>query len=164
MKPDWDKLGSKFADSEVVVIGDVDCTDKKGESLCGKYGVKGYPTIKYKLADDKSFKDYQGAREFGPLKDFTDKTFKMPCDVKTKKGCAPNEVEFIDKWAGKSAEEISTEKSSRDAELKALRKEKADAQAELRKKEKEWTKKEKLVTKSLGLLKSLEKAAKKGEL
>ena len=36
MKPDWDKLGGKFADSEVVVIADVDCTDKKGESLCGK--------------------------------------------------------------------------------------------------------------------------------
>merc|ERR1712224_231114 len=108
--------------------------------------------------------DYQGAREYGPLKEFTDKTWEKPCDVKTKKGCAPNEVEFIDKWAGKSAEEISTEKSSRDAELKALRKEKAYAQAELRKKEKEWTKKEKLITKSLSLLKSLEKAAKKGEL
>jgi len=164
MKPDWDKLGGKFADSEVVVIADVDCTDKKGESLCGKYGVKGYPTIKYKLADDKSFKDYQGAREFGPLKEFVEKTFKKPCDVKTKKGCAPNEVEFIEKWADKSAEEITTEKTSRDAELKALRKEKADAQAELRKKEKEWTKKEKLITKSLSLLKNLEKAAKKGEL
>jgi thioredoxin-like negative regulator of GroEL len=163
MKPDWDKLGDKYADSDSVTIADVDCTDKKGESLCGKYGVKGYPTVKYKLADEKSFKDYQGAREFGPLKDFVDKTFKKPCDIKTKKGCAPNEVEFIDKWADKSAEEVAEERANRDTELKQIRKEKADAQAELRKKEKEWTKKEKLISKSLSLLKGLEKQ-KKAEL
>jgi len=163
MKPDWDKLGAKFADSDVVVIGDVDCTDKKGESLCQKHGVQGYPTIKYKLPDDKSFKDYQGAREFGGLKDFVEKTFKKPCDVKTKKGCAPNEVEFIDKWNDKTMAELTEERTSRDAELKQIRKDKAEAQAELRKKEKEWSKKEKLISKSLNLLKNLEKA-KKAEL
>ena len=26
MKPDWDSLGSEYADSKKVVIGDVDCT------------------------------------------------------------------------------------------------------------------------------------------
>jgi len=163
MKPDWDKLSSKFADSDAVVIADVDCTDKKAESVCSKNGVRGYPTIKYMLAGDKAMKDYQGAREFAGLKDFVEKTFKKPCDVATKKGCAPNEVEFIDKWNGKTLEELTEEKNGREAELKQVRKDKSEAAAEAKKKEKELSKKEKLITKSLGLLKTLEKN-KKAEL
>jgi len=45
MKPDWDALGSEYADSKTVVIADVDCT-AAGKPLCEKYGVRGYPTIK----------------------------------------------------------------------------------------------------------------------
>jgi len=45
MKPDWDTLGAEFKDSTKVVIGDADCT-AGGKSLCDKFGVRGYPTIK----------------------------------------------------------------------------------------------------------------------
>ena len=37
--PDWDRLGSEYADSSVL-IGDVDCT-ADGESLCEQYEVRG---------------------------------------------------------------------------------------------------------------------------
>ena len=40
MKPDWDKLAEEFADSQKVVIADVDCT-ASGKALCEKYGVQG---------------------------------------------------------------------------------------------------------------------------
>ena len=47
MKPDWDRLGSEYADSSVL-IGDVDCT-ADGESLCERFDVRGckstYPII-----------------------------------------------------------------------------------------------------------------------
>merc|ERR1712032_1705338 len=46
MKPDWDSLGAEYKDSTKVVIADVDCT-AAGKPLCEKYGVRGYPTIKY---------------------------------------------------------------------------------------------------------------------
>lgn len=39
MKPDWDRLGSEYADSSVL-IGDVDCT-AEGESLCERFEVRG---------------------------------------------------------------------------------------------------------------------------
>ena len=39
MKPDWDRLGSEYADSSVL-IGDVDCT-AEGESMCEDFGVRG---------------------------------------------------------------------------------------------------------------------------
>ena len=45
IKPDWDALGDVYEDSKTVVIADVDCT-AAGKSLCEKFGVKGYPTIK----------------------------------------------------------------------------------------------------------------------
>jgi hypothetical protein len=67
MKPAWDQLGDEFADSTSVVIGDVDCTVE--EELCGKYGVEGYPTIKYFTgATDPTGDSYDGGREYDDLK------------------------------------------------------------------------------------------------
>ena len=45
MKPAWDALMEEWAESEVGLVADVDCT-AAGESLCQEHGVKGYPTIK----------------------------------------------------------------------------------------------------------------------
>jgi hypothetical protein len=51
MAPAWEQLGTEFSSSSSVLIGNVDCTVES--SLCGKYGVDGYPTVKYFLAGDK---------------------------------------------------------------------------------------------------------------
>ena len=45
MAPAWEKLGEEYALSESVLIGDVDCTQQK--DLCSRFGVRGYPTLKY---------------------------------------------------------------------------------------------------------------------
>jgi len=49
MKADWDKLAAKWntPDGSVLIV-DADCTGS-AQALCGKEGVKGYPTIKYYL-------------------------------------------------------------------------------------------------------------------
>jgi len=72
MKPAWDQLHTKYADSNVV-IGDVDCTVHRG--LCSEHGVRGYPTIKYFMAGEKEGKKYQGGRDVGALSSFVDSTF-----------------------------------------------------------------------------------------
>lgn len=171
MKPDWDKLGNDFKDSDAVTIADVDCTDKKSEQLCAREGVRGYPTIKYYLPGKKGGIDYSGAREYGPLKAFVQKTFKSSCDIATGKGCAANEKAFIEKWTGKEPAEIAEELTKRSDELKGVQKEKTTLQAELKTKIKELEKKEKLISKSVGLLKKMapgggktdKKKAKKGK-
>lgn len=62
MKPAWDQLGSEYADSTSVLIGDADCT-AGGKSLCEEFDVKGYPTIKYFTADTGAKGgDYNGGR------------------------------------------------------------------------------------------------------
>ncbi|ABO95825.1 predicted protein, partial [Ostreococcus lucimarinus CCE9901] len=66
LAPAWKQLGEAFADNEGVVIGDVDCT--KQESLCQKYGVQGYPTLKYFTGATSATGDaYQGGRDFEAL-------------------------------------------------------------------------------------------------
>ena len=63
MKPDWDKLGMEYKDSSSVLIGDADCTVE--QELCSKYGVRGYPTVKYFTAETgDQGKDYQGKWQF----------------------------------------------------------------------------------------------------
>ena len=65
MKPQWDQLGDAFADSKSVIIVDVDCTQDKNKDLCQKFGVRGYPTIKYFSGSTGPLgDDYQGGQLF----------------------------------------------------------------------------------------------------
>jgi len=161
MAADWNKLGKKYADSDAVVIVDVDCTADDAQSLCQRFDVKGYPTLKYFMAGDKKGKPYEQGRDFAALDNFVkSKLGSPPCNVSTKKGCAANEVEFIDKHAGKTAEELGAELQAKKDELKQVKDEKKEAEKEFKEKSKEWAKKEKLITKASQLLSQLHKQAK----
>lgn len=85
MKPDWDDLGEKYENSKKVLIGDVDCTGA-GEPLCKKYGVQGYPTLKYFNPPDTEGETYDGGRTLKELKKFA-KTLGPMCTVATWSTC-----------------------------------------------------------------------------
>jgi len=155
MKPDWDRL-AKAVDKSTVEVVDVDCT-AAGQSLCQKYGVKGYPTLKYKTGSSNSLKDYQGGRSYGDLKSFVDRTFKASCDVKTRKGCNPQEVRYLEKVEDKTIEELAEEKSTKTAALKELQAEKRAAEKEHKEAMKKIKKQEIALKKAVTLLKQLEK-------
>jgi len=73
MKPAWDQLAAAFEGSSTAIIGDVDCTSDKSKDLCSKYGVRGYPTIKYFTESTDPLGDsYDGGRDFDALKAFAD--------------------------------------------------------------------------------------------
>jgi len=108
MKPAWDQLGAEFADSTSVVIGDADCTES-AKSLCEEYEVKGYPTIKYFDGDNPKGADYNGGRDFAELKKFTEETLLVKCTIADPDGCSDKEKEFMEKWKGKSAEDIKAQ-------------------------------------------------------
>jgi len=100
MKPAWDQLGDEYASSSSVVIADVDCTVE--QDLCGKYDVKGYPTIKYFTADtDAKGADYSGGRDFDGLKKFVSETLEVKCLLEDDTGCSDKEKEFMGKWKAK---------------------------------------------------------------
>ena len=96
LEPEWAKLthGS-------VVIAEVDCTVEK--TTCSKYGVKGFPTIKY--GDPSDFQDYKGGRDFESL-DKHLQSLGPPCDVTTLEHCSEQQTDAIDKYKTKSVEEL----------------------------------------------------------
>jgi len=131
LKPDWDKLGDLYnkPDSKAL-IADVDCTADAGKALCEKYGVEGYPTIKY---FDRSTSDlgekYEDARDYNALKKFVKKMSKDPCVLETQANCNKKEKAFIDELASWEPAKITEELAgfrSQLAEAKAKEKELSD--------------------------------------
>jgi len=104
MKPAWDQLGDDFADSTTVLIGDVDCTVE--ESLCGKYGVEGYPTIKYFTASTDPMGDsYEGGREYDDLKAFADENLGPSCSNDNLDLCDDEQKAILEKYNAMTADE-----------------------------------------------------------
>lgn len=155
MEGDWNKLGQAFASNDVVQIVDCDCTaDCQG--TCGRVGVKGYPTIKYFTSSTgKGGADYQQGRDYGSLKAFADRTLNKGCNPKTGAGCLPNEKAYIEKVKAFTKEEHAAETTTKTDALKALKKEKKEAEDEWKAKEKAFKKKEKLLTMATNILKAV---------
>jgi len=117
MKPDWDSLGSTYADSKTVLIGDVDCT-AAGKPLCDKYGVRGYPTIKYFNPPDEEGEDYKGGRDLPALKKFVETELGPGCSADTKENCSPEQLTELTKYMEMDAAERASKLESMKAELK----------------------------------------------
>jgi len=113
MKPDWDSLGSTYADSKTVVIGDVDCT-AGGKPLCDKFGVRGYPTIKYFNPPDEEGEDYKGGRDLPALKKFVETELGPGCSADTIENCSEEQKKDLETYIAMPADE-------REAKLTALK-------------------------------------------
>lgn len=94
MKPDWDKLGDKFKDSDVI-IGDVDCTTDAGKPLCSKFGVKGYPTIKT-FGSNPMGEDYKGGRKYDDLEKHVTENMGPSCGPDNKDKCSADELKELE--------------------------------------------------------------------
>lgn len=73
MKPDWDKLMNDFADKPGALVADVNC-EAAGRSLCDRYNVRGYPTIRYGNPD--KMQEYHGDRTYDDMFYFAEKNLK----------------------------------------------------------------------------------------
>jgi len=65
LAPTWEKLANIYKNEEDVVVANIDA-DKYGD-VGGRFGVSGFPTIKFFPKDNKEGVAYEGARE---LSDF----------------------------------------------------------------------------------------------
>lgn len=108
MKPAWDQLGEEYAASSSVLIGDVDCTVH--QELCGKHGVRGYPTIKYYTGETgKEGASYSGGRDIDALKSFVSDTLEVKCLVADPTGCTDKENKYIAKFQAKSQDDVTAQ-------------------------------------------------------
>lgn len=68
IKPAWEKLAALFADEPGVNIVSVDADANKG--LAERFGVEGFPTLKYLPPGGGAPEDYSGGRELSDLVSF----------------------------------------------------------------------------------------------
>jgi len=95
MKPDWDKLGDKFAGSDDILIADVDCTTDDGKPVCSKYGVRGYPTIRT-FGSNPMGEDYKGGRKYADLLKHVEDNMGPSCGPANKDKCSAEELKELE--------------------------------------------------------------------
>jgi hypothetical protein len=117
MKPDWDSLASSFEGSKTVVIADVDCT-AGGKPLCDKYGVRGYPTIKYFNPPDEEGEDYKGGRDLAALKKFAETELGPGCSIDTKDNCSAEQLKELQTYVDMDPAERASKLETMKTELK----------------------------------------------
>lgn len=118
MKPAWDQLAKAFADSKTAVIVDVDCTKDDSKDLCSKYGVRGYPTIKYFTDSTDPMGDkYEGGRDFDSLKAFADENLGPSCSYNNLDLCDDEQKAEIEAVAAMSDSEREEKLKELDAKI-----------------------------------------------
>mmetsp|Transcript_116733 Transcript_116733/g.164087 ORF Transcript_116733/g.164087 Transcript_116733/m.164087 type:complete len:128 (-) Transcript_116733:97-480(-) len=93
----------EFNGSPGSLVADVDCTTE-GQSLCTKFGIQGYPTIKYGEPGD--LKDYQGGRDFDTLKKFAEENLGPTCGPANMDLCSPEMKKKIEGYLAMSADRL----------------------------------------------------------
>jgi hypothetical protein len=135
MKPAWDQLSGDFADSTAVAIIDVDCTSDDSKDLCSKYGVKGYPTIKYFTSSTDPLGDkYEGGRTYDDLKKFADENLGPSCSPAELDLCNDEQKAEIEKFQAIPIEELKATVAERTAAAEAAEKTFKDEVAKLQSK------------------------------
>lgn len=117
MKPAWDKLGDEYKGSKTVIIADVDCT--KEQDLCQKYGVQGYPTIKYFTGATSAQGDaYNGGRDYDALSKWAKENLGPTCGAENIDLCSDEQKATIKETQALSAGDLDKQIESMEAELK----------------------------------------------
>lgn len=91
LAPDYELLSQSFSSSKAVNIAKVDGDEHK--DLSSKYGISGFPTIKWFDGKSKDPEDYKGGRDLESFQSFiTEKTGVRP----KKEAKMPSQVEMLD--------------------------------------------------------------------
>ncbi|KAF8910667.1 protein disulfide isomerase [Gymnopilus junonius] len=62
LKPEYEKVASTFKPESKCVVANIDADDKKNSKIAQKYGITGFPTVKFFSKDKKEPEDYEGGR------------------------------------------------------------------------------------------------------
>lgn len=135
MKPTWDQLMTEFNTGpdgvKKSLIADVDCT-AGGKSLCEKFNVRGYPTIKY--GDPKDLKDYDGGRDYESLKKFADENLGPACGPDNLDLCDADAKAMIAKFQKSDLDELDLKIDEAETKIEKIRNQSAARLAKHKKK------------------------------
>lgn len=132
MKPAWDQLAKEFDGNPNVAIVDVDCTSDKSKDLCSKYGVRGYPTIKYFTDSTDPMGDaYEGGRTFDDMKKFADENLGPSCGPDNLDLCDDEAKAEIAKYQAMDIDDLKAQIKEADDAVSAAEKNFKDEVAKL---------------------------------
>lgn len=109
-----------YADSNTILIADVDCTTDPGKRLCTAHGVRGYPTIKW--GDPANLQVYKSGRDFDSLKSFADENLKPLCSPFNLDICTDDQKKEIKKYEDMSADDLDKAMSEAKSQLASAEK------------------------------------------
>lgn len=119
MKPAWDQLADKYTDHKSILVADVDCTVEK--ELCSKFGVKGYPTIKYFTSTTAATGDaYEGGRDYASLEKFADENLGPSCGPGLEELCSEEQLVMLKEAQGLSEEDLKAAIAEKQAEMEGF--------------------------------------------
>jgi len=108
MKPAWDELADEYDGSKSLLVADVDCTEDDGKDLCEKFGVQGFPTVKYFTSTTgETGEDYDGGRGIDALREFVVENLAAKCLISDTKDCTEKEAGFIAKMKAKGGADVA---------------------------------------------------------
>lgn len=121
MMPDLERVAKDYKDRRSVRIGEVDCDSTR--SLCSKYGVSGFPSLKvfkFRSGGNKNGEDFNGGRDYNSIKRYVDKNLAGPeCGLEDKEGCTPHERALLEESEKMSTKDRNAKMDSMKADLKA---------------------------------------------
>ena len=87
LAPLWDEASGKIAEEGLPVhLAKMDCTVRSHSSICERYGVSGYPSLRVISSAGEKLKDYRGARDVTGILEYAKKLSAPPWrDLKTTK-------------------------------------------------------------------------------
>jgi len=117
MKPDWDTLSDEFKSSKTAVVADVDCT-AGGKSLCEKFNVQGYPSIKW--GEPTDLKEYEGGRDLDTLRKFATENLGPTCGPTNLDLCDETDKKFLAKFMKWDIDELDISIEEKDGKIKSM--------------------------------------------
>jgi hypothetical protein len=103
-----------------VTIADVDCTVHA--SLCERFGVRGYPSVKvFKRTGDSNGEEYNGGRDFEQLKAFVEKELDEgpACSLSAKDECDKDALKILEESEKMTKAKRTARLEELDAEIAA---------------------------------------------
>lgn len=91
-------LSDAYAVSEDTVIAEVDCAREEMKSLCDRFQVNAYPSLKYAQAGyEGELVDYEGEMTFEALEAFAKANVRAGCTAKQRDACDAEQLALLDK-------------------------------------------------------------------
>jgi len=125
LAPIWDKLASIYKNEDDVVIANIDAD--KHNDVGGRFGVSGFPTIKFFPKDNKAGVPYEGARELADFVKFVNEKTESKRSISGRLDDTAGRISHLDELVGSFLSSTTKEEIIKKAEgiIKSLGSEEA---------------------------------------